>query len=202
MEVAHFFAFNLALLAALISPGPAMLVCIRASLRGGFREGALTGTGLAIAASLWTLAALFGLDVVFTLFPWTYAALKTAGAAYLIYIAWTTWRHATDPLGDVTVSAGHAIRTGLLVNLSNPKSMLFAGAVLVVIFPPEMSTLARLGVALNHVLIEVLAYGVLAYAISATGIAKPLLAAKTALERVTAAVLGGLGLRLLLDRSS
>ena len=201
MELAHIFAFNLALLAALISPGPAMLVSIRSSLRGGFREGALTGLGLAVAASLWTLAALFGLDVVFTLFPWTYAALKTAGAAYLIYIAWMTWRHATDPLGNVTVPAGHAIRAGLLVNLSNPKSMLFAGAVLVVIFPADMSALARFGVALNHVMIEVLAYGALAYVISATGIAKPLLAAKATLKRVTAVVLGGLGLRLLLDRT-
>ncbi|MEL7105476.1 MAG: LysE family translocator [Pseudomonadota bacterium] len=201
MDWAHFFAFNLALLAALISPGPAMLVCIRASLRGGFREGALTGLGLATAAACWTLAALFGLDAVFTLFPWAYGALKIAGAAYLIYIAWTTWRHAADPLGDVSVPAGRAIRTGLLVNLSNPKSMLFAGAVLVVIFPADMSTLARFAVALNHVAIEIVAYGVLAYAIAATGIAKPLLAAKKALERVTAVILGGLGLRLVLERS-
>lgn len=201
MDWTHFFAFNLALLAAWISPGPAMLVCLRASLRGGLREGALTGFGLALAAACWTLAALFGLDAVFALFPWAYGVLKIAGAAYLIYIAWTTWRDASAPLSEVTVPARRAIRTGLLVNLSNPKSMLFAAAVLVVIFPADMSMAARVAVAVNHVAFEVIAYGVLAYAVSSTGMAKPLLAAKATLERITATVLGGLGIRLLLERS-
>lgn len=178
-----------------------MLVCIRASLRGGWREGALTGVGLAAMATLWTLAALFGLDALFRVFPWAYGALKTLGALYLFWIAWRTWRVAGAPLPTVAVPAARAIRTGVLVNLSNPKSVLFAGAVLVVIFPPDLGTGARLGIALNHLVFEIFAYAALSFVIARSGLAQPLLAAKATLERVTAAVLGALGLRLLLERT-
>ena len=202
MDWPALLAFNAALAAAWLAPGPAMLVAIRASLRGGWREGAATGLGLACVAALWTLAALFGLDAVFTLFPWAYGALKTAGALYLIWLAVQTWRAARAPLGDAPAPAGRAVRTGALVNLANPKSVLFAGAVLVVIFPPDLSTAARLAVGLNHLLFEVAAYAALSFVVARSGIARPLLAAKAMLDRVVAAVLGALGLRLLMERAS
>ena len=76
METAHLIAFNLALLAALISPGPGMLVALRATLAEGRRAGVLTGMGLGAMAAGWTGLALLGLDVVFTAVPWAYLALK------------------------------------------------------------------------------------------------------------------------------
>jgi len=201
MDWTHLLAFNAALAAAWLAPGPAMLVALRAALTGGWAEGAATGAGLALVAALWTLAALFGLDALFTLFPWAYGALTTAGALYLLWIAVQTWRHARDPLPDAPASRARAIRTGVLVNLANPKSVLFAGAVLVVIFPPDLAPAARLAIGLNHFLFEVVAYAALSLLIARSGIARPLLAAKAALDRVTAAILGALGLRLLLDRA-
>lgn len=201
MDWTHLLAFYVALAAAMASPGPAMLVAIRASLRGGWAEGAATGLGLALAAVFWTGSALFGLDAIFRLFPWTYGLLKTAGALYLIWIAVQTWRQAGAPLAETRVPAARAIRAGILVNLANPKSVLFAGAVLVVIFPPDITAAERALILLNHFVFEVVVYSLLALAIARSGIAKPLLAAKTGLERVTAAILGGLGLRLLLDRT-
>ncbi len=61
MEPAHLIAFNLTLLAALASPGPAMLVAIRATLLGGRSHGIATGLGLGTMAALWTGTALLGL---------------------------------------------------------------------------------------------------------------------------------------------
>ena len=88
MSAEHLIAFNLALLAALASPGPALLVAIRTSLSAGRRAGAAVGLGLGLVAACWTLMALLGLDAVFALAPWAYAAAKIAGALYLLYIAW------------------------------------------------------------------------------------------------------------------
>jgi len=87
MTFEHLILFNIALLAALASPGPAFLVMIRTSLNAGRTAGIALGCGLGLIAALWTLMALLGLDTVFKLFPWAYAAVKTIGAIYLIYIA-------------------------------------------------------------------------------------------------------------------
>ncbi|MEM9708800.1 MAG: LysE family transporter [Pseudomonadota bacterium] len=202
MDLTALLAFNLALLAAWLSPGPAMLLAIRASLQGGARYGALTGLGLALAATGWTLAALFGLDIVFRLFPWSFGLLKILGALYLLWIAYQTWRDASAPVSAPMKDPSRAIRSGILVNLANPKSVLFAGAVLVVIFPPDLSPEMRLLVGLNHFVFETLAYGLLSLAVARSGLSGLLLRAKAPLDRAMAALLGALGLRLLFDRST
>jgi threonine/homoserine/homoserine lactone efflux protein len=88
----------------------------------------------------------------------------------------------------------------MLVNLANPKSVLFAAAVLVVIFPAEMSLGARLAVALNHFVLEVAVYAALAIALSTPAARAGYLRLKAWFDRIAAAVLGALGLRLLLER--
>ncbi|NQY59888.1 LysE family translocator, partial [Cognatishimia sp.] len=141
MELTHIIAFNATLLAAILSPGPAMLMSIRASLTGGFRQGFTVGLGLAVMAATWTALALLGLDGIFTLFPWAYLTLKIAGALYLIWIAVQTWRNARAPLNPEGMAAtqGKSFLSGLSVNLANPKSVLFASAVLLVIFPQDIT---------------------------------------------------------------
>ena len=54
-------AFNLVLMAALASPGAALLYCIKTCVSAGRIAGLATGAGLGTAAALWTLAALLGL---------------------------------------------------------------------------------------------------------------------------------------------
>ena len=137
MELAHLIAFNVALLAAIASPGPSLLYLIKTTLTQGRAAGMATGAGLAVMAALWTLAALLGLEGIFSLFPWAYVLLKTLGAAYLIWIAIQTWRHARTPVEDSATKRSHegAFLAGILINLANPKSVFFAAAVIIVIFP-------------------------------------------------------------------
>lgn len=200
MEAADVLAFNLALAAAWASPGPAMLVAMRATLAGGRRAGFATGAGLAVVAAGWTLLALAGLDTVFRVFPWAYVVFKTAGAAYLLWIAWTTWRDARKAIGRAALPSRRAFLDGALVNLGNPKSVLFAAAVLVVIFPPDLDWGAKLAVAANHLALELAAYGALVAVLGAERVAARYLRAKAWLDRVAAGMLGALGLRLLVER--
>ena len=60
---------------------------------------------------------------------------QLVGAAYLLYIAYRMWRSAGVPAKALIKPAGRAFRHGFLVNLFNPKSVLFAAAVLVTVFP-------------------------------------------------------------------
>ena len=63
----HLVAFNIALLAALASPGPALIYSICEALTGGVASGLVAALGLATCAALWTAGALFGLGVAVVL---------------------------------------------------------------------------------------------------------------------------------------
>ena len=200
MTTAQFIAFNLTLLAAMAAPGPALLYALRQSVAGGFWAGVATGAGLGLMAAFWTGAALLGLNAVFALVPWAYIALKTAGALYLIWIAIQLWRSANQPVSDSAHPGARAFLGGLLVNLANPKSVLFAGAVLVVIFPPDLSLGAKALIVANHFIVELVVYTLFAACLSSAPARAGYLRLKPIIDRTAAVILGALGLRLLFGR--
>ena len=200
MATEHLVAFNLALLVAVASPGPALLVALQTTLSAGRKAGMAVGYGLGLMAALWTLMALFGLAAIFNLFPFAYAAAKIAGALYLIYIAVRMWAGAKEPISPQAKPAQRGFRDGVLINLLNPKPVLFATAVLVVIFPPQMSSLEKVAVALNHFMVEVIFYQLLTRGMSTPAVRESYLRAKAYLDRTASVVLGALGVRLLLSR--
>ncbi len=199
MQTSQLIAFNLAALAAIASPGPALLTAIGASLRGGRVAGIATGCGLALMASLWTGLALLGLGALFEVVPWLYLTMKIGGGVYLLWIAWQSWRHAAQPVSRVPLARGRAFASGFAVNLANPKSVFFAAAVLVVIFPRDLHAGEMMLIVGNHFVLEVLVYTALATVMSTEAVAQRYLRAKRWLDRVFSMVLGALGLRLLFE---
>lgn len=195
----HLVAFNLALFVAVAAPGPAFLVCTQASLRGGVRAGVMTGLGLALVAGLWTLAALLGLDALFTAVPGSYTVMQIGGAGLVLAFAAATWVAADRPLPETPrVSSRRAFLQGAILNIANPKSIIFSAGVLLVIFPPGLSA-AEMGlVTVNHILLEVVVYVTLAWLLNRSGIRARYLAAKPRIMRIMALVLALLGLRLLI----
>ncbi len=201
LTVAHLLAFNAALFVAVASPGPAFLVCTQASLTGGRRDGVMTGVGLGIMAGLWTLAALLGLEALFLAFPYAYTAMKIAGAILVLFFAVQTWRGARKPLDAAPpVSKKRAFLRGFLLNLGNPKSILFAAGVLLVIFPPGLSPFEIALITLNQIVLEIAVYSALAFLLSRDAVRAKYLSFKPHLSRVIAIILGGLGLRLLVSQ--
>lgn len=200
MDWTHVLAFNLTLLAAITSPGPALLFLLRQAISGGFRRGMSTGAGLGLMAAAWTGAALLGLEVVFALFPAAFVTMKTLGALYLMRIAWRMWRDARQPVAGAQSSSRHAFRDGLMVNLSNPKSVVFAASVLVVIFPADMALGAKAMIVLNHFLVELIVYAGVAGLMATPAARAGYVSVKHVFDRAAALVLGALGLRLLFGR--
>lgn len=142
MSLAAFAAIYFVHLAAAISPGPAVLLAARTSLREGMARGAWLAVGIGIGACLWALAALFGLAVLFRLAPSLLTALKFLGAAYLLYLAWKMWRHAPDPLETALPETTKArsnlgyVWLGILAQLANPKPAVFFGTIFLTFVPP------------------------------------------------------------------
>ena len=207
MSMAHLLAFNLTLLAAFLSPGPALLYALGNTLRGGLFAGVVTGAGLGLVAAGWTLVAFLGLQAMFAIVPWAYGALKLAGGAYLIWLAVQIWRGAGK--GSIGVPVQHTTRTlwngfvgGMLINLANPKSVLFAASVLVVIFPAGLPPHHVALIVANHLALELVGYGILAWALSRPAARQAYLGARVWLDRVAALVLAALGARLVLPDSA
>lgn len=200
MTLAQLLAFNVTLLVAMFSPGPALLVAVQTNLSAGRRAGVAVGCGLGLVAATWTLLALAGFAAVFELFPAAYAGARVAGALYLLFIATRMWRGASAPVDRLPEPAPRAFRQGLLINAFNPKAVLFAAAVLIAIFPGGLGALDSVVIALNHLLIELTFYAALAVCLNTEAVAAHYLRAKTWIDRGAAAVLGALGVRILLSR--
>ena len=151
-------------------------------------------------AATWTLMALVGFAAVFEVFPVAYAGARVAGALYLLYIAYRMWRGASAPADALPEPARRAFRQGLVINVFNPKAVLFAAAVLIAIFPGGLGAVNSVLIAVNHLLIELSFYTALALCLNTEAVAGRYLRAKTWIDRGAAAVLGALGLRILLSR--
>ena len=116
---------------------------------------------------------------------------------YLFYIAFSLWRDATKTIDLDSRPLRRAFLQGLLINALNPKSVLFAAAVLVVVFPANLHPGEIAIVVANHFLVELGFYALLAGAISSSAMRDRYLRARAPIDRTAAVVLGLLALRLL-----
>ena len=90
-------AFTLGGLALNFAPGVDVFFATASGLHGGPRAGAMAGLGVGLGG-VWhvTLAAL-GLSAVIAAHPGALTAIRWAGAAYLLWLAWKSWSaHAPD----------------------------------------------------------------------------------------------------------
>ena len=192
MTLEQLAAFNIALLVAIASPGPALLMATHTAASRGRSAGIVVGVGLGLMAATWTMMALLGLAVVFRLFPMIYISAKILGGAYLLYLAYKMWRNASDRIDARISPARHAFRQGFLVNLLNPKSVLFAAAVLVAVFPAGRNVAESFVIVVNHFLVEVAFYTTLAFYMSTPVVSQCYLRAKACIDRGAALILGAL----------
>ncbi|MBV1864783.1 MAG: LysE family transporter [Rhodobacteraceae bacterium] len=195
--------FMLASLVAVASPGPAFIAISHAALNRSKHEAFVLGLGLASIATFWCALALFGLSAVFFYLPWLYSAMKLAGGAYLIFLAFKIWRGATNQLSETPNQPKHGMRafiSGCTINLTNPKAVLFAGAVLMAIFPSDMTLAQKLLILSILITIEISFYSSLVFWLSRPAARNAYLNLKRWTDRSAAAVLGALGITFLLSR--
>ena len=132
-----------------LTPGPNMLYLISRTLAQGRAAGLISLVGTTTGLVVHVLAAALGLSAVLVALPVAYDALRWAGAAYLLWLAWEAVRPAPDrAAGGVLASRKLPIalpaklfRMGLLTSILNPKVALFYLALF-----PQFVDLARGGV--------------------------------------------------------
>ena len=80
--------------------------------------------------------------------------------------------------------------------------MLFAAAVLVTVFPAGIGIADSIVIVINHFLVEISFYAALAFCLSTQAVANRYMQTKIYLDRCAAAVLGVLGIRILLNKGN
>jgi threonine/homoserine/homoserine lactone efflux protein len=132
MSFAIWLSFLSVSLITTFSPGPAILLAMSNAGRG-VGKALFSSAGNALGIFLVSGAAMIGLGALLRTSMVLFTALKIVGALYLIYLGIRQWRGAGKPAlvrasRGAQAAAGNAaqlFREGLLVALTNPKSIIF-----------------------------------------------------------------------------
>jgi threonine/homoserine/homoserine lactone efflux protein len=119
--------FTLSTLVLLAVPGPSVLYVVARTVEQGRTAGLVSVLGLETGALLHVVAAAGGLSALVASSPAAFAALRYAGAAYLLWLGVRTLRRTRTgaPAGLAPASHARLFRDGVLVDLLNPKTALF-----------------------------------------------------------------------------
>ena len=139
----NLLAIMLAALAASLSPGPASLAVAGTSLARGRSAGLFLTAGIMIGSLTWSIAAALGLGAVMLANAWLFEIIRYAGAAYLLYLAWGAARSALSQkeIAPKSISGGAKalVARGAALHITNPKSVLFFGALYSIGMPADAS---------------------------------------------------------------
>lgn len=160
-----------------VVPGPDVAYVVGAGLAGGVPAATRAAFGIALGMTAYVVATAFGVGVALSAQPHALAVIQLAGAAYLAWMAWTTVRDVRSGAPEVRDDVGAWFRRGLVVNLTNPKILLFFVAFLPQFVGDARSPalqLALLGLLLQLVgLVNDLVFGWSAGAVSTRLLGRP-----------------------------
>jgi len=113
-------------LGMVLIPGPNMIYLVSRSVSQGWRAGLVSLAGTFVGFLVYMTMANLGLAAIFVYVPLLYTALKLAGAAYLLFLAWRTLRPGGRSAFETRElprdGRWKLFRMGLITNLLNPKA--------------------------------------------------------------------------------
>ncbi|HXJ02122.1 MAG TPA: LysE family translocator [Micropepsaceae bacterium] len=147
IPLALYLAFVLATIVVLLIPGPNVALIVSTSVVHGPRAGLMTVAGTSLAMLLQLALTVTGMAALLTISAEVFSVLRAVGVAYLLYLGIRTWRAAPVDLTTMPPpqpGAPAIFFRGLLVSLTNPKTLLFFGAFLPQFVSPASPLLPQL----------------------------------------------------------
>lgn len=134
-----------------VTPGPANLFAIATGAERGRRAVLAAVAGMNLATVVWVSAAGLGLGALALNFPGAFRAMAFIGAAYVAWLGlralWSAGRAGAAP--DHAIAAappGASFREGFIVQMSNPKALLFTTVVLPPFLDPARPVFTQVAV--------------------------------------------------------
>ncbi len=133
MTLSTWLIYVAAVLVLTITPGPSVLMCMANSVHFGARRTLFAALGSITAVVGIMILSAIGLGTVLAASETLFSALKWLGAGYLAYLGISALRSKQSAIstdGALAADAGRArlFTRGFLVGASNPKALLFFGA--------------------------------------------------------------------------
>ncbi|WP_211286137.1 LysE family translocator [Roseovarius confluentis] len=134
-------AFIPAAVALNLTPGADMMFCLGQGLRGGPRPAVAASAGIVLGGMVHVTLAGLGLGAAIATLPWLFDVIRWAGIAYLLWLAWQALRHPLQTGETPEIKPSRAFRDGMIVNLTNPKVILFVLAFLPQFIDPSQGSI-------------------------------------------------------------
>lgn len=135
-STAHLVAFGLASFVLIVIPGPSVLFTISRAMTVGRPAALLTVAGNAAGCYLQIVAVAFGVGALVSVSAVAFMIIKYAGAGYIVFLGVQAIRHrrslweAVSRSTDTPKSTVRVVADGLLVGVTNPKTIVLFAAVL------------------------------------------------------------------------
>jgi len=203
MSIELYAAYLVACLVIVIVPGPTVTLIIANSIRHGTRAGLLNMLGTQVGLALMIGVVGIGLTSLIEAMGHWFDWLRIAGAAYLVWLGWKMIRSSGQD-GEMRAAKpprGGFLIQGVLVALSNPKTLVFFGA----FFPQFIDPARQHGLQILIMGLTAMLFAAVsdsAYALAAGRAGRALSVGRVRLlSRVSGGVMIGGGLWLAFSRS-
>jgi threonine/homoserine/homoserine lactone efflux protein len=130
-------------LIGLVSPGPDFALILRHSITYGKYTALWSAFGIALGVLIHIGYTLTGLNFLMAAYPQVLKMIGFAGAAYLFWIGISSLRSTnsalstTNTIPKTRLSPWQAVRTGFIINVTNPKCMVYFVSFLSVIIAAD-----------------------------------------------------------------
>ncbi len=196
--------FLITSMVVVLIPGTGVIYTVSQALMKGRLAGAWAALGCTLGIVPHLLATVLGLAALLHTSALAFQLLKYAGAAYLLYMAWGTWRDRSGfqlnaAAVEPAVDARSIVVRGALINVLNPKLSVFFLAFLPQFVPTDLASPLMPLVALSSVFMLMTLVVFIVYALLADLFRQHVIASQRVqnwLRRSFAAAFAGLGLRL------
>ena len=185
-----------------LAPGPDNLFVMTQAAQQGRKAGLLVTLGLCTGLLFHTAAVTFGLAALFKTSAAAFSLLKGAGACYLLYLAWLSFRAgiSSDPAAATErISSAALYGRGIIMNITNPKVSIFFLAFLPQFTDPAKGPLSLQLLQLGGIFIvaTIIVFGAISILAGTFGEKfRQSLFAQKVLNRAAAGIFAGLALKL------
>ncbi|NDV28730.1 LysE family translocator [Desulfovibrio sp. JC010] len=139
------YEFLITALVVVLIPGTGVIYTVSNGLFLGKKASLAAAAGCTAGILPHLTASVLGLSAILHMSALTFQLMKYTGAAYLLYLAWLTWRDTgglsfSNPGNDKTIPLQQIAKRGFLINILNPKLSIFFLAFLPIFVPQEASS--------------------------------------------------------------
>ena len=197
-----------AFLLSIMSPGPNILAILGTSMSVGRKPGVAVALGVATGSFCWAAVTAAGLSVLLAAYAVAITAIKIAGGAYLLWLAYKSFRAAatrqdmqTRTLNSCSDRLARYYLRGLTIQMTNPKAVLAWIAIISLGLQPGAPFWVAATIVLGAGVLSAIIHCVYAMAFSSAPMLRAYGRTRRWIQAALGAFFGFAGMKLLLSRT-